>query len=269
MQKVTNKDILRQLLLAKAMSDKKDYTGKYNIMQKMIKDNPDDFIIDQEDPNFPGITHVPTGFKMHLPSSIKPAISKSAAVDGRVSDLTSHENYEGIKQDRKMSTVTLPRKSGLSGFITNLKKGKLAEPDRRFNNIDASLKLAKQAMLKEAMDPYRLAVNLLKFNTKSRGVSNNITLLQRLRSVVELNKPTTRRAFISEASTLPKQTNISNKPVASTKSIAPYLYQPQLNRRNFIKRFALGIAVDKPTREVVKGVTNGVVQIPQKALHLL
>ncbi len=97
MQKVTNKEILRQLLLAKAMSDKKDYTSKYNIMQKLIKENPDDFIIDQEDPNFPGITHKPTGFKMHLPTQTTYGIEKKAQAKWRTPEnLTKLINRLGL-----------------------------------------------------------------------------------------------------------------------------------------------------------------------------
>jgi hypothetical protein len=89
-----DKKMLNQLLLAKKMSDQENYVAKYNLMNKLLKDHPDEFYVDQDHPEYPGIVHAPTGFRMHLPRQATYGIEKKAA--NRLSKLWK----KGLLSDR-------------------------------------------------------------------------------------------------------------------------------------------------------------------------
>jgi hypothetical protein len=76
--KQASDDKLSQLIQAKEMSDSEDYVSKYNLMNKLLKEYPDEFYVDQDHPDYPGIVHAPTGFRMHLPRQATYGISKKA-----------------------------------------------------------------------------------------------------------------------------------------------------------------------------------------------
>jgi hypothetical protein len=61
-----------QLLEAKGHSDMGDYSSKHRIVRKMLEEQPEAFKIDSTDGDILGITHLPTGFKMHVPRVIVP-----------------------------------------------------------------------------------------------------------------------------------------------------------------------------------------------------
>jgi hypothetical protein len=65
-------EALPTLLKAKEHSDKKQYNRKTALMILLLQSKPDEFVVDQEDPHFPGVTHVPTGFRIHVPKDIIP-----------------------------------------------------------------------------------------------------------------------------------------------------------------------------------------------------
>ena len=62
-----------QLLKAKQYSDDGDYSSKAALMATLLMNNPEQFIVDNHAGKYWGITHVPTGFRMHVPRSIVPA----------------------------------------------------------------------------------------------------------------------------------------------------------------------------------------------------
>ena len=64
--------VLDALLQAKAESDRGNYAAKHRILQKIIQDNITEFVIDSETPYTYGITHVPTGFRIHMPKHKAP-----------------------------------------------------------------------------------------------------------------------------------------------------------------------------------------------------
>lgn len=68
--------ILEQLKEAKRKSDKKDYSGKYRILHQLIQKHRAEFVVDQDKPDYPGITHQPTGFRMHAPKSLASGLAK-------------------------------------------------------------------------------------------------------------------------------------------------------------------------------------------------
>lgn len=69
---------LKQLLLAKKLSDERKYKGKHQKLYTLIERNPKDFYIDSRDPrtNIVGLTWRPGNFKIHAPSSVLPTSVK-------------------------------------------------------------------------------------------------------------------------------------------------------------------------------------------------
>jgi hypothetical protein len=64
---------LKRLIEAKKKSDKNDYAGKNKILQELLAKHPRDFKIDSVlDKNYVGLTHKPSGFKIHAPRMLVP-----------------------------------------------------------------------------------------------------------------------------------------------------------------------------------------------------
>jgi len=55
------------------MSDRRDYKGKHAVMRRMLAERPDEFFVDDPKGWFLGISHRPSGFRLHLPRSLVPA----------------------------------------------------------------------------------------------------------------------------------------------------------------------------------------------------
>lgn len=64
--------IVTDLKGAKFESDRGNYPAKHGRMRELIRKYPDDFAIDSRQGDIVGVTHVPTGFRMHLPSRVLP-----------------------------------------------------------------------------------------------------------------------------------------------------------------------------------------------------
>lgn len=65
--------ILDQLIEAKKRSDYQDYDTKTKILADLLRKHPNDFKVDSElNQKYVGITHKPTGFKIHAPRKIVP-----------------------------------------------------------------------------------------------------------------------------------------------------------------------------------------------------
>jgi len=67
------RDFVPELLRAKAESDRKNYSAKHDIIHRLIKESPDEFVIDSEESGIYGITHRPSGFKFHLLKAVTPS----------------------------------------------------------------------------------------------------------------------------------------------------------------------------------------------------
>lgn len=63
---------LRLLIKAKAYSDKGHYKEKRRVMGPLLAGSPDAFVVDSPG-RMAGITHIATGFKMHVPNEIIPS----------------------------------------------------------------------------------------------------------------------------------------------------------------------------------------------------
>lgn len=71
---------LEQLLLAKAESDRRNFQRKRQILQRLIRQAPQDFVVDQPHPKYPGITHRATGFRIHAPRDLTRALKVAGLV---------------------------------------------------------------------------------------------------------------------------------------------------------------------------------------------
>jgi hypothetical protein len=60
--------VLDQLLSAKTESDRGNYRAKHQILMKLIHERPGEFVRDSAGRDMVGLTHVPTGFKLHAPA---------------------------------------------------------------------------------------------------------------------------------------------------------------------------------------------------------
>ena len=60
---------LKTLLDAKSHSDNKRYGQKHFLIQRSMTERPDEWVIDSPGGPHPGVTHVPTGFRLHMASS--------------------------------------------------------------------------------------------------------------------------------------------------------------------------------------------------------
>ena len=64
---------LRKLIEAKKLSDKNEYGGKNELLGKLLQKFPKEFKVDQYLHNkYVGLTHKPTGFKIHAPRTLIP-----------------------------------------------------------------------------------------------------------------------------------------------------------------------------------------------------
>jgi hypothetical protein len=64
--------VLPRLLAAKAESDRRNYAAKHALIRQLLRERPDDFFVDSESGGILGLTHQPSGFRMHVPARIVP-----------------------------------------------------------------------------------------------------------------------------------------------------------------------------------------------------
>ncbi len=69
--------VLEALKRAKALSDRRSYAAKHELLRGLMQESPADWLIDSNaNGKFPGITHKPTGFRLHtLRTTIPSAVS--------------------------------------------------------------------------------------------------------------------------------------------------------------------------------------------------
>jgi len=139
-------DPLKQLKAAKAASDAGNYREKHKIMRELITTSPDDFRVDSAVGNVNGITHIPTGFKMHLPTK-----------------MTGHLKAASFYLDAlKQTPVTYDTgQNPLSNVMQHLQKAR-SRGDRKINEAIG------WDQMQNAMDPNRATRRLEQYLTGSR-----------------------------------------------------------------------------------------------------
>jgi hypothetical protein len=78
---------LADLKKAKAYSDSKNYEEKHLILRKLIETAPADFMVDSEASDIVGITHTPTGFRMHLPKNILTGLNVGSSPNSKAAGI--------------------------------------------------------------------------------------------------------------------------------------------------------------------------------------
>ena len=73
-----NPQVLKDLLAAKSHSDARRYSHKAAILRRLMEQAPQDWIIDQPNLKYRGITHQPMNFKFHTPPTVIPSAVKAA-----------------------------------------------------------------------------------------------------------------------------------------------------------------------------------------------
>ena len=64
---------LFDLLAAKSYSDRGDYARKHALLRRLLRERPDEFTADSGTPDgMVGLTHAPTGFRVHVPARHAP-----------------------------------------------------------------------------------------------------------------------------------------------------------------------------------------------------
>jgi len=69
-----------QLLLAKKESDRKNYKVKHMILYQLMQRHPEDFTIEVDNHGITGLTHIPTGFRIHTVTEAVPSELRKSAV---------------------------------------------------------------------------------------------------------------------------------------------------------------------------------------------
>lgn len=78
LEKESRPQILKELLEAKEHSDNKRYEHKAAILRRLMRQAPQDWVIDDPKPRNKGVTHTPTKFKFHTPPETIPPVVKAA-----------------------------------------------------------------------------------------------------------------------------------------------------------------------------------------------
>lgn len=78
---------LQQLANAKAESDRGNYPAKHDILRKLIKKTPADWAIDSSDGARLGVTHIPSGYRFHMPQTAVPDVIKNAMSAAEIDQL--------------------------------------------------------------------------------------------------------------------------------------------------------------------------------------
>lgn len=131
-QAPTKRQVLNLLLKAKQHSDRKQYEQKNRIVRDLMQQSPQDWVVDDQQGRYKGVTHQPTRFRLH----IDPAV-----IDPRVNSMTTLAKQAATIIMRKM-TIRIgfsakPTQSDEKMSCTEVLQ------DLLYNCIDASLTLKK------------------------------------------------------------------------------------------------------------------------------
>jgi hypothetical protein len=88
--------VLDQLIAAKSLSDKGNYTRKQRMLTQLMEEYPDEFFVDDTSDNrYYGITHIPTGFRIHTDyAGIPPAVMMNKQATFEQFTSTPREAFE-------------------------------------------------------------------------------------------------------------------------------------------------------------------------------
>ena len=102
-------DTLSQLLEAKKHSDAKRYDHKNAILRKLMRQSPQDWVVDDADAKHYGVTHVPTSFKLHTdPNVIPPEVTRQKQSDDSAIKPTTGSSTNPAPATPKAPTAPAP-----------------------------------------------------------------------------------------------------------------------------------------------------------------
>jgi hypothetical protein len=104
---------LQLLLEAKAHSDAKRYGHKHFLINRSMTERPDEWVIDTPGGPHPGVTHLPTGFKLHMAASKIPPTIK---VDSNYA-LPKQTVVEDPEQNEKIAAFDLGELQALAQYL--------------------------------------------------------------------------------------------------------------------------------------------------------
>jgi hypothetical protein len=78
-------DIVKQLRKAKTLSDRRQYSQKHLLLNRLMADSPHDFYEDSRERDIVGVTHRPSNFRIHIPANkLRAPLAKSASAAQRL-----------------------------------------------------------------------------------------------------------------------------------------------------------------------------------------
>jgi 8-oxo-dGTP pyrophosphatase MutT (NUDIX family) len=109
---------LQRLIEAKKKSDNKEYQSKNKIIQDLLAKHPRDFKIDSLlDKNYVGLTHKPTGFKIHAPRTLIPVGIEYNIKKAEQERVRVVVPYEGKYLLERLNNPAWPKNFGKRRFI--------------------------------------------------------------------------------------------------------------------------------------------------------
>jgi 8-oxo-dGTP pyrophosphatase MutT (NUDIX family) len=132
-----------ELLEAKKESDRKNYAAKHDILRKLIKKSPAEFKIDSEEGGIYGITHIPSGFKIHIPKSAVPEELRGEPEDDvYVQSAVPAASLDLVRKHGLLSSqALLNNPEALEGFLGNRVGTEWYEDEEEFKKrIEEKLK---------------------------------------------------------------------------------------------------------------------------------
>jgi DNA-directed RNA polymerase beta subunit len=120
---------------------KEEYKKKTAIMAAALARYPEEFIVDQNG-RMSGITHLPTGFRIHVPKEIIPQGVKRVF----------QEDEEDVETNKEAAWQNVPKKV-LDAILTG-NKDLLQQLGRRGGQVAAKVKANKKLMMQKQMDEH-------------------------------------------------------------------------------------------------------------------
>lgn len=126
------KAVLTLLQRAKVLSDAGDYSGKNTALRGALTEGPGEFVRDSKLNRFAGITHKPSGFRIHAPNELAAGVPMHKAAQARWRMLENLAKL-GIRGVRPEGGVAAVRQ--LAGMPGQLKVASVAAALRRARNV--------------------------------------------------------------------------------------------------------------------------------------
>jgi len=108
-----NADTLRTLLDAKSHSDAGRYDHKHFLVQRSMMERPEEWIVDSPGGKFPGVTHIPTGFQLHVRNTVIPPTVQIQQTDA----ISKPEVTENVTQTTKVAAFDSGELKTLAQFL--------------------------------------------------------------------------------------------------------------------------------------------------------